>query len=208
MLCFCLSSGDLWYEIGRFPSSACLCGRCFRVHWHTVDMWSWVVAERTNLLRILLLALIPAGMDLNSSFFFSKCNTTKTCQGSSCSFYHQQRDIASYLVFSFNFWEDPLKTIFLAMSFDLYLLVVVCTVYHLSASISCFYFFLEAGRVHLVNGTSSCKFGDDFEIDIIYMLFERDQIICFQIVVVTAHRIGNTIERTYVSFKELTNIHF
>ena len=27
--------------------------------------------------------------------------------------------------------------------------------------------FLEAGRVNLVNGTSSCKFGDDFEIDIV-----------------------------------------
>lgn len=63
----------------------------------------------------------------------------------------------------------------------MYLLVVECTVNHLSASISCCFFvffnnkFLEAGRVDLVNVTSCCKFGDDFQIDIIYMLFERDR---------------------------------
>ena len=47
------------------------------------------------------------------------------------------------------------------------MLVVECIVHYLSSSISCFLFFLEAGRVPLVNGTSSRKFGDDFEIDIV-----------------------------------------
>lgn len=56
------------------------------------------------------------------------------------------------------------------------MLVVECIVHHLSSSIRLFLFFLKAGRGLFVDGTSSYKFGDEFEIDMVYVLFERDGI--------------------------------
>ena len=119
------------------------------------------------------MALIPTGMDLNSSFFFSG---THLKHGEE---FHVvfiiSREILLHIYHLVPNFEKILWRLIL-LPFDVYLLVVECTVNHLSASISCFFLFLilEAGRVHLVNITSSSKFGDNFQIDIIYKLFERD----------------------------------
>ena len=92
-------------------------------------------------------------------FIFFECNTNKARRGSSCSFYHRWRDVASYSRFSFNFWAYFLDTIL--YPFDVCLLVVECTAHHLSLPIDN-HFIHSRGRT-----CSPHKFDNYFEVDII-----------------------------------------